>query len=634
MIRLERESNSTAVIVSISLYFELLMKMLTQSLDLRSWRYCRLIATVVTVVALLCIWACKGENKSESESKGGSSEQDPTGLDPIYALDLMPELHFSLDEKAVEKLKKKPRKYVRATLRYNGTQYTDVAIRLKGHRSMRKLDDKPALKARFDKYNDDGRFLGQRELTLNNMVEDPTMVREVLGYRLYREAGVSAPHAGYATVTINGEPKGLYAVIETIDTLFLARRFDDSGGNLYEGEYGCDLYPDDVPGFDHDEGPGGDEREDLAAFARAASGADEALFGSQSPLDMPSFLSYLAVSALIGDFDGYRHSHNYRIYHEPTKDKWYFVPWGIDRVFKKNNSIYDSQGLLAKRCFGHAPCRLEYLRTMRRVIDHFAKLNLDQGLVVVGSFIDKAARADSKKPYTDDKTGIYRSRLLRYLNERTETVEKELACLDGNGNEIDRDGDGYGCMDCNDKVPEIHPGAKETCNNIDNDCSGLADDAAACPCPSHDIGGQIFYFCDLAMTWAEAADHCAAQNLELARIESVEQSKAVYKQARKYNKERWWIGLSDRAKEDRFVWRDGSPGEFTFWARGEPDNDACNQDCVAIKEGGKGRWHDTHCGQMRPFLCRAPKAPAPNGAPLGPASSAEPKRPAPSADAK
>ena len=547
---------------------------------------------------------------------------------PFYALDVLPEFRLSLDDKALAKLARDPRKPVRGAFSYDGKTYDDVAIRLKGHRSMRKLDDKPAFKLRFDKYNEDGRFLGQKHLILNNMVEDPTMLREVLGYRLYREAGVSAPLAGYAVVYLNGERKGLYSIIEAMDDRFLVRSFADPSGNLYEGEYGCDLYPDDVAGFEHETGPEGD-RSDLAAFAEAAGGPPDRLFGPQSPIDMKSFLSFLAVSAFIGDFDGYRHSHNYRLYHQPVSSTWYFVPWGIDRVFKKQNSIYESEGLLAKRCFAHAPCRLAYLTTMRQVMDQFAGLNLDQGVVVVSAFIDQAARADSKKPYRDSSTAKYRNQLLAYLRERPATVAKEMSCLDSQGNEIDRDHDGHGCMDCADDDPAIHPGVPEICNGIDDDCSGLADDVPACPCPAHEIAGQVFEFCNLPMTWTEAAGFCAARGLELARIDSAEQSRAVYDQARQYSTMRWWIGLDDRASEDTFVWQDGTLADsgFTYWAKGEPDNDACNQDCAALKENGGGRWHDTHCGQMSPFVCRKKSRPLSPGSPASPGSSNPPAGP-------
>jgi hypothetical protein len=51
---------------------------------------------------------------------------------------------------------------------------------------------------------------------------------------------------------------------------------------------------------------------------------------------------------------------------------------------------------------------------------------------------------------------------------------------------IDRDGDGFAAMelgartcagdDCDDAMPQTHPGAKEVCDGVDNDCNGRADD--------------------------------------------------------------------------------------------------------------------------------------------------------------
>ncbi|MBM4371414.1 MAG: trypsin-like serine protease [Deltaproteobacteria bacterium] len=52
---------------------------------------------------------------------------------------------------------------------------------------------------------------------------------------------------------------------------------------------------------------------------------------------------------------------------------------------------------------------------------------------------------------------------------------------------ICEDGDGDGAcagVDCNDDVPEIFPGAGETCDGLDNDCNGLTDEG--CPAGGED----------------------------------------------------------------------------------------------------------------------------------------------------
>lgn len=49
------------------------------------------------------------------------------------------------------------------------------------------------------------------------------------------------------------------------------------------------------------------------------------------------------------------------------------------------------------------------------------------------------------------------------------------------GEPVDLDGDGSpAAVDCNDADASVHPGASERCNEVDDDCDGLADEGAGC----------------------------------------------------------------------------------------------------------------------------------------------------------
>ncbi len=62
----------------------------------------------------------------------------------------------------------------------------------------------------------------------------------------------------------------------------------------------------------------------------------------------------------------------------------------------------------------------------------------------------------------------------------------------GSLNMVDLDEDGYSeYIDCDDTNPDIHPGAEEICNDIDENCNGISDEVAVSIEPTGDI-----YICD------------------------------------------------------------------------------------------------------------------------------------------
>src|SRR3990167_9551440 len=80
-------------------------------------------------------------------------------------------------------------------------------------------------------------LFGEQKLNFNNMLNDPSSMREAISYKILRQF-VPAEQTAYATVVLETELRmielGVYLVVEQVDRYFLNKNFDSDARDLYK----------------------------------------------------------------------------------------------------------------------------------------------------------------------------------------------------------------------------------------------------------------------------------------------------------------------------------------------------------------------------------------------------------------
>ncbi|MCY3577429.1 MAG: CotH kinase family protein [bacterium] len=268
-----------------------------------------------------------------------------------------------------------------ATVTVDGETHTNVGVRKKGFLGSQS-DVKPALKLRFDKYVD-GQSLGgvMERMTLNNSVQDPSLINTCLTYRVFAAAGNPAPRCNFATVSVNGRHLGLYVHVEEIKPPFLLRHFDSAEGNLYEGTVSdfTPLYRGTIEKKNNEDA---DDWSDIEAVVMALQDrSDAGLKALGDIVDLDRFLSFWTTEVLVGQWDGYAgNRNNYWFYREPH-GRFVFIPWGTDATFhlEDDPNPFDNisnppPSVLAltaipNRLYNHPDWRAKYVERLKELLD-------------------------------------------------------------------------------------------------------------------------------------------------------------------------------------------------------------------------------------------------------------------------
>ena len=326
------------------------------------------------------------------------------------------DLHLPAASRAA--LKEDPGEYVPARFRMkrnNGRTYGPlrIGVRLKGFSSFRPLAGKSAFKIKFGEYVEDQRFQGLEEMTLNNMVQDPTMLRELLAYKAFRAAGLPAWRTGYSFLRIDGDAYGVYLNLESPDEVSTARWFQTTG-HLYEAE-AVDLTPGAAPQFEADAGDE-DDIQDLERLIAAVTAWKDL----DAVADLAQMTRYWAVEKYIGHWDSYSgrpYPNNYYL-HSDAAGRFTMLPWGTDQTWITAAGYGDPGGVMFNRCLADAACGALYRDAVGDVRKTLRRTDLRGLADRTADLLSRWRRKDPKQEWSERQVRKWTKRLNRYLADR------------------------------------------------------------------------------------------------------------------------------------------------------------------------------------------------------------------------
>lgn len=243
--------------------------------------------------------------------------------------------------------------YYRADMQWRDTTIPIVGVRSRGSGS--RNPHKPGLKIAFDQYVNQKPF-GLKSIVLANGIQDPAMLKQRLGLKMFAKIGMAAPRVAHARVFVNRQYVGLYQVIEPIDKLFLARVYGkDEGGVVENNGYLFEYAWKDAYAFDYL----GDDLRIYAELFEAKTHETDAptvLYGPLEQLfrtfntvsdsqferevgrllDLQQFAKHLAVENFIAEYDGFLGSwgpNNFYLYRLQNREVSQVLPWDKDMAF-------------------------------------------------------------------------------------------------------------------------------------------------------------------------------------------------------------------------------------------------------------------------------------------------------------
>src|SRR4026207_1419796 len=246
-----------------------------------------------------------------------SSPPPPLTPDDLFDQNSVQDIQLTVNPRDWSELKERYREnvYYQADLRWRGEVVRNVGIRSRGQGS--RSETKPGLRVDFNRYVTGQQFLGLKSLVLDNLLQDPSMLKERVVMRFFAEMGIPAPRVAHVRLFVNSTFAGLYTVVESIDKDFLKRTLDENDGYLYEfthtDPYGFEYLGSELEKYAEFFEPKTHENASMASLylpirelAWTVTESADSMFVSSvnQYLDLRTLFTYAAVENFLADRDG------------------------------------------------------------------------------------------------------------------------------------------------------------------------------------------------------------------------------------------------------------------------------------------------------------------------------------------
>lgn len=335
--------------------------------------------------------------------------------------------------------------YVPGDFEWRGIRVRNVGVRVRGLAT--RSATKPGLRVDFNRYAGEQTFLGMTAVVLDNALKDPSFLRERTSMAFIKRMGQPAPRESFGRVYINGAYEGLYALVEAVDSVFLARELGDGLGYLFEHKFAGGFRGEFL----------GDDYEPYKRRFEAQTHRLESDYTLYAPIrelfrevnqeadlvwrervgwlmDLNQAVTHVAIEAFLAELDGFLGGGgmaNFYLHRPVASNTHRLLAWDRDTTFQHvESSIFAraDENALISRALQFSDLRALYLDVLEQCARAAAQDRwLEMEIYQTYQLIRDAAYEDGAKLATNEEYELEVAHLVSFARGRPAFVLNEVA---------------------------------------------------------------------------------------------------------------------------------------------------------------------------------------------------------------